>query len=251
MSKLERQDGVDGRRKSRLSARRLLPLAVLAAGFAVFFALDLDRFVTVDALRENREQLTGWVESYGWVSGLVFAVVYAVLIALSVPGGALMTITGGFLFGPVAATIYIVFGATVGATAVFLAARYAFADLLKARAGAAVRKMETGFNEHPTSYMLLLRLVPLFPFWLVNVVPAFLGVRLRTYVISTFFGIIPGCFVYSLVGDGAGMVLESGRDLDLWIIFEPRFLAPILGLAVLAILPVAYNKFRSRKSGSH
>ena len=136
-----------------------------------------------------------------------------------------------FRSGPYLATFYVVIGATIGALAVFIAARYAFQDFFRQKVGSAAKRMEAGFRANELTYMFILRLVPLFPFWLVNLVPAFLGVSVRTYVIGTLIGIIPGAFVYSLVGDGADAVLEAGGDLYLAIIFEPRFLAPIVGLA--------------------
>jgi uncharacterized membrane protein YdjX (TVP38/TMEM64 family) len=138
-----------------------------------------------------------------------------------------------------------VIGATIGATAVFLAARYAFADLLRGKAAPWLKKMEAGFRENAMSYMLVLRLVPIFPFWLVNLVPAFLGVPLRIYVIGTAIGIIPGVIVYTLVGDGLGALFEAGEDLDLRIIFQPRILAPILGLAVLAVMPIICKRWKA------
>ena len=230
-----------------LNVKRLLPIAVLVAGLVAFFAFDLDEFVTLDALKTHRTVLQGWVESQGAVAWLVYAAIYMAAVAFSVPGGSILTIAGGFMFGPYVATAVVVIGATLGATVLFLAARYAFADFLRGKAGGAMRRMEAGFNENPVSYMLILRLVPLFPFWLVNLVPAFLGVKIRIYVLSTLFGIVPGTFVYALVGDGAGAVLDAGGDLDLGIIFEPRILAPIVGLALLACIPIAYKRFRARR----
>ena len=230
-----------------LNVKRLLPIAVLVAGLVAFFAFDLDEFVTLDALKTHRTVLQGWVESQGPVAWLVYAAIYMAAVAFSVPGGSILTIAGGFMFGPYVATAVVVIGATLGATVLFLAARYAFADYLRGKAGGAMRRMEAGFNENPVSYMLILRLVPLFPFWLVNLVPAFLGVKIRVYVLSTLFGIVPGTFVYALVGDGAGAVLDAGGDLDLGIIFEPRILAPIAGLALLACIPIVYKRFRSRR----
>ncbi len=230
-----------------LNVKRLLPIVVLVAGLVAFFAFDLDRFITLDALKTHRAALQEWVASQGVVAWLVYALVYMAAVAFSVPGGAVLTIAGGFMFGPYVATAVVVVGATCGATVLFLAARYAFADYLRQKAGGAMRRMEAGFNENPVSYMLILRLVPLFPFWLVNLVPAFLGVSIRTYFLSTLFGIVPGTFVYTLVGDGAGAVLDAGGDLDLGIIFEPRILAPIVGLAVLACIPVVYKRLRARR----
>lgn len=233
---------------SGLPPGRLIPLVVLIAGLAAFFVLDLDRFISLGALKENREALTGWVAGAGVWAWAVYAGLYALVTAFSIPGGAVMTIAGGFLFGPFLGGTLTVIGATVGATAVFLAARYAFADFLRDRAGNAIRRMEAGFQENALSYLLFLRLVPVFPFWLVNLVPAFLGVGLGTYVLGTAIGIVPGSLVYASVGDGVGALLEAGRDVDLGIIFEPRFLLPILGLAVLSLLPILYKKFRGRRA---
>ena len=154
------------------------------------------------------------------------------------------------MFGPYLGTLYVVVGATVGAVGVFLAAKYAVGDILRVKAGPAIKRMEKGFCENEMSYMLILRLVPLFPFWLVNLVPAFLGVSLRAYTIGTLVGIIPGAFVYTLVGDGAGAVLDTGASLSLDIIFAPRFFAPIIGLAVLACIPIVYKKMKAWKAAT-
>ncbi len=235
-------------RKPPFSPMRLIPVAVLIAGLVAFFALDLDDYVSLSALKENRQMLANWVEDAGLLALAVYVLAYAVVTAFSIPGGAIMTIAGGFLFGPWVGGALTVVGATVGATILFLSARYAFADLLRARAGAAVRKMEEGFRENAFSYMLFLRLIPVFPFFLVNLVPAFLGVRLSTYVIGTGLGIIPGTFVYASLGDGFSAVVEKGGDIDLGIIFEPRFLLPIVGLGALALVPVVYKKLRSRRA---
>ncbi len=226
---------------------RLIPIAVLAAGLAAFFAFDLGQYLSLEELSEHRGQLMRWVESSGATAALTYMAIYAVVIAFSLPGGAMMTIAGGFLFGPALGASLAAVGATVGATALFLAARYAFADYLHAKAGPALHRMENGFRENALNYLLVLRLIPLFPFWLVNLVPALLGVRLGTYVLGTAIGIIPGTLVYSMLGDGLGAVLDKGEALDFWIIMEPRFLAPIIGLAVLALLPVLYKKIKARK----
>ena len=129
----------------------------------------------------------------------------------------------------------------------FLAARYALFDILHAKAGPALLKMEQGFRENAFNYLLVLRLVPLFPFWLVNLVPALLGVPLKTYVIATAIGIIPGTFVFASVGNGLGEILASGKTPDLSIIYDPEVLIPLLGLAVLALVPVLYKAWKARK----
>ena len=229
------------------SVGRVLPLVLLAAGLAAFFALGLYQYVSLDALKTHRETLQSWVQNYGVMTAGIFIFVYALAVAFLVPGAIFLTIAGGFMFGPYLGTVYVVIGATVGAVGAFLAAKYALGDLLRAKAGPAIKGMEFGFRENEMSYLLILRLVPLFPFWLVNLVPAFLGVGLRSYTIGTLLGIIPGVFVYALVGDGAGAVLDAGGDLNLGIIFEQRFLAPIIGLAVLACIPIVYKKIKGRK----
>lgn len=234
-------------RKSGINIQRLLPIAVLAVGLVAFFAFDLDRFITLDALVTHRAFLQGWAADHGALAWLIFGLIYVVAVALCIPGGAVLTIAAGFLFGPYVTTPVVVIAATCGATILFVAARYAFADYLRRKAGAAMRRMEDGFSKNALSYMLVLRLVPLFPFWLVNLVPAFLGVSIRTYVIGTLIGIIPGTFVFASIGDGAGAVLDAGKDLDLGIIFEPRFLAPIIGLAVLACGPILYKRISTRR----
>jgi uncharacterized membrane protein YdjX (TVP38/TMEM64 family) len=231
---------------ARFSPWRLAPIAVIAAGFAAAFAFDLDRFLSLEALKTHREALLTWRAGNEVLAAVVFIAAYALVVALSLPGAIWMTVAGGFLFGTLAAAIYVVFAATTGAAAIFLAARYAFRDLLHAKAGGAIRKMEAGFGENALSYLLFLRLVPIFPFWLVNLVPAFLSVPLRTFVLGTFFGIIPGSLVYTLVGNGLGAVLDAGRKPDLGLIFAPEILAPIAGLAVLALMPVAYKRLRRK-----
>ncbi len=238
--------GSAGLAASRFTLWRLLPVALIAAGFAAVFAFDLDRFLGLEALKQNREALLAWRADHEVLAALAFVGAYALVVALSLPGAVWMTIAGGFLFGTIAATIYVVVAATLGAAAIFLAARHAFSDLLHAKAGGAIRKMEAGFGENALSYLLFLRLVPIFPFWLVNLVPAFLGVRLGTFVIGTFFGIIPGSVVYTLVGNGLGAVLDAGGKPDLGLIFAPEILAPIVGLAVLSLVPVAYKHLRRK-----
>jgi uncharacterized membrane protein YdjX (TVP38/TMEM64 family) len=234
--------------RSRSSAiRRLAPLAVLLAAIGAFFALGLHDYLSFETLRQHREQLLVLVAQHPFLAPLAFMAVYAAVIALSVPGGAILTIAGGFLFGILAGTSYVVVAATLGATIVFLIARTALGDALRAKAGPRIRRMEEGFRQDALSYLLVLRLIPIFPFWLVNIVPAFLGVPVRTYVLGTLIGIIPGGFVYASVGNGLGAVFDAGQTPDLGIVFEPAILLPIVGLAILALLPIAYRKFKARK----
>ncbi|MBS29391.1 MAG: hypothetical protein CL566_10815 [Alphaproteobacteria bacterium] len=229
---------------------RIVPIAVLLAGSVAFFALELDVYVSLEALKENRDTLRTFVSDNRLVAVLAFAAIYAIIIACSLPGGAIMTITGGFLFGAVGGGLVVVVGATVGATALFLITRAALDDVLQAKAWPFVSKLEDGFRKNALSYLIVLRLIPLFPFWLVNLVSALLGVSTATYVIGTFIGIIPGTFVYASVGNGLGALIDTGHDPDLGIIFRPEIFGPLVGLAVLAMLPVIYKKIQEKKKRS-
>ncbi|MGQ0665179.1 MAG: TVP38/TMEM64 family protein [Pseudomonadota bacterium] len=233
-----------------LSLARWLPLAILVAGLAVFFALGLHDQVSFETLARSRVALGAWVDAHPATAPLIYILVYIVVCAFSLPGAAVLSVTGGFLFGVPVGTFYAVIGATTGACALFLAARTAIGDFLRARAGPALRRMEAGLRRDALSYLFVLRLVPLFPFWLVNLVPAFLGVKLRTYVIATFFGIMPGAFVYTGIGSGLGAVFDAGGEPDLAIVLTPPVLLPLLGLAVLALIPVAYRRFQAGRGAS-
>lgn len=241
---------VDGAAKSSSPLFvRIVLVAVLVGGLVAFFVLDLGRYVSFESLQSNREMLLEYINQNGFLAALLFGVIYAVVVAFSLPGGAFMTIAGGFLFGLVGGGLIVVVGATVGATVLFLIARTAVGGFLKARAGPFVRKMEDGFRQNALCYLLVLRLIPIFPFWLVNLVPAFIGVSTPTYIVATFFGIIPGTFVYASVGNGLSTLFEAGESTDslLMTIFQPQFLGPLVGLSVLAVLPVVYNLYQRRR----
>jgi uncharacterized membrane protein YdjX (TVP38/TMEM64 family) len=185
------------------------------------------------------------------LAALAYLLLYVLTVTLSIPGATVLTIAGGFLFGLAWATALTVVGATIGATALFLLAKSTVGDALRARAGPWLKKMEAGFAEGALSYLLVLRLVPLFPFFVVNLVPAFLGVPLGTYVLATFFGIIPGTFVYASVGAGLGSVFEAGGDFSPADALTPEVIIALIGLAVLALVPVAYRKLARRRQPDH
>lgn len=228
--------------------QRLLPLGVLASGLIAFFALGWHRYVSFETIRIHRAMLMGWVEGWGVFALVAYVAGYALMAAFSIPGGALATIVGGYLFGLWAGTAASVAGATLGAIAVFLAARTAVGDALRARAGPALKRMEAGFRHNAFSYLLVLRLVPIFPFWLVNLVPAFCGVGLGTYALATLIGIVPGSFVFVSVGNGLGALFDRGETPDMTIVFHWDILLPILGLSALALLPVALRKWRQARA---
>jgi uncharacterized membrane protein YdjX (TVP38/TMEM64 family) len=224
-----------------------LPLALVVAAIAAAAYLRVDRYLAFETLVAHREWLLQAVARWGPLAALAFIAVYAGAAGLSVPGGSILTVLGGFLFGPFWGTVYAVLGATIGATAIFLVARTALGDALRRRVGPFLRKVEEGFRRDAFYYLLFLRLVPAFPFWLVNLVPAFLGVRLATFVLATFIGIIPATAVFAGLGDGLGAIIDAGQMPDLGIVLEPRVLLPLLALAALALVPVIVR--RRRRAG--
>ena len=229
---------------------RLIPIAVLVLGLILFFSFGLHRHVSLDTITENRDWLRTRLAENAVAVAAVFMLSYAVAVAFSIPGAVFFTITGGFLFGPWLGSALSVVGATIGGIGLFLAARTAFYDFFHAKAGPALRKMEDGFQEDAFSYLLVLRLVPIFPFWLVNIVPALLGVTLKVFVTATFVGIIPGAFVYSLLGSSIDELIAKGDEIDLGIIFTPTILAPLAGLVVLALIPVVYKRIKARRTAA-
>jgi len=231
---------------SRLSLKRLAPLIALAAGLVLFFALGLNRYLSLDALAENRQRLLAWVAGHQLLAVPIYVLIYAAVVAFSLPGATVMTLSGGLLFGWLLGGIWAVIGATIGATLLFLAARTALGEPLRARAGPWLKKLEAGFAKDAFSYMLVLRLVPVIPFFIVNLVPAFLGVKLSIFVITTFVGIIPGAMVYASIGNGLGSVLDAGGRPDLGLFTKPEILLPLVGLALLAMVPVAYKRLKGR-----
>jgi len=232
---------------SGFSWQRAVPLLVLVAGLAAFFVLDLGRYLSFSALGEHRVALLEWVGANSLLAPAIYILAYIVVVAFSLPGGAVMTISGGFLFGAVTGGICAVTGTTLGATALFLIAKTSLGDYLLAKAGPAIRKMQAGFEENALSYMFVLRLIPLFPFFLVNLAPAFLGVPLRVYLIATFFGIMPGSFVYALVGAGLGSVFDRGETFTLAGVMTPQMIAALAGLGLLALVPVVYKKLKRKR----
>ena len=232
------------------SLRRALLLLPVAVAVIAFFALGCERYATPEALAEHREWLLAEVARLGFTAYALFVALYVLLVAVSIPGAAFLTIVGGFVFGTVIGAIGTVLGATIGATAIFLLARTAIGEGLRARAGPFVQRLEAGFRKNALSYLLFLRLVPGFPFFVVNLVPAFLGVSLRVFVLGTVLGIIPGTVIFSAVGDGLGAVFARGGKADLnEIATDPKVWLPLAGLALLSLLPVAYKRWRGRGAG--
>lgn len=235
--------------QSKPALMRYLPLALIAV-VAAIGAFTLRDYLSFDALRDNREALIAFRDSNYLLTALVFVAAYVVIVAFSLPGATVATLTGGFLFGLFPGALYNVSAATLGAVVIFLAAQWGLGARLKDRMDASegmVRKIKAGIDDNQWSMLFFIRLVPVVPFFVANLLPAFLGVPLFRFVISTFFGIMPGALVFTSVGAGLGAVFARGETPDLGIIFEPHILLPILGLCVLSLLPVAIKTFTGKK----
>ena len=231
-------------------ARRLLrwwPVAVLAAGTALFFASGADRYLMLQTLHDNRMALMAFVHDHGVLAVIVFLGIYVAATALAIPGALVLTIAGGFLFGPWWGTVWVVIGATTGASLLFLAARTTLGAALRARAGPMLKKIEAGFGANAFNYLLSLRLLPIFPFFIVNVVPAFVGVTLRTFVLATMLGIIPGSFVFASVGAGLGSAFEMMMEPTLASAVTPEIIIALVSLAVLVLMPIVWKKLKARR----
>jgi uncharacterized membrane protein YdjX (TVP38/TMEM64 family) len=225
---------------------RFLPLALIAAGMAAAILSGLHRHLGWEALRDARFALLDLVAAHPVAAPAAYVLAYVCVTAFSLPGAAAMTLAGGFLFGTLAGGGLAVVGATIGATAVFAAARTALGDRLRLRAGGMVARIEEGFRRDAASYLLFLRLVPAFPFFVVNIAAALLGARPAIFVATTLVGIVPGTLVFASIGAGLGSVFDAGARPDLSVALSWPVLGPLLGLGLLALLPVAWRRIAGR-----
>ena len=221
---------------------RYIPVSIIILGIIIFSLSDANEFLSFETLAANRSSLLEFAHNFNILSVFIFIVSYIVLTTVSLPGGVWLTLTGGFIFGGWLGGLYVVIGATTGGTMIFLIVRYLLADVFRTKVGTRLYKIEDKLKENAFSYLLFARLVPLFPFWLVNIVPALFNVRLHTYILASFIGIIPGTLVYSHVGAGLGIVFDTDSKPDLDVLFEPGILLPLLSLAALSLAPIIYKK---------
>ena len=235
---------------SRPVWRRFLPLGVVAAGLAFGYAMGWHQYLTLDFLAESREMLKAMVAAHPVAAPAGFVVAYALAVAFSFPAASILTIFAGFLFGWLLGGVLVAFAATAGASAIFLAARSAFGDFLREKVGARVKKLADGFEKDAFGYLLVLRLAPVFPFFVMNIAPALFNVPLRTYVAATFLGILPGTFAYAYLGSGIDSVIEAadaaGQSVSLSDIVTPQITLAFVALAVVAAIPTLVKKFRAR-----
>jgi uncharacterized membrane protein YdjX (TVP38/TMEM64 family) len=259
---LTTSDTSDPKRRPRW--RRFLPLVVIVVLMVLIFATGLHRQLSLETLVRHRAALDSFVSEHLLSALMAYAAIYIATVALSLPGAVFLTIAGGVLFGAILGGSVTVIGATIGATIIFLIAKSAFGEHLVRRAGPLAAKLADGFRADAFNYLLFLRLVPLFPFWLVNLAPALFGVRLATFVIATALGIIPGTFAFAFVGAGLDSVIaaqgksymeceKSGRadcriDFDIGSALTPELLAAFVALGVVALIPVVVKRLRARRA---
>jgi len=229
--------------------RRHLPLIGIATAAVLGFVF-LREHLSFQTLADNREWLLSLRDSHYALVALAFVATYIVIVAFSLPGAAVASVTGGFLFGLWAGTAFNVMAATIGATAIFLAARAGLGQTLSARLDASegtVKSLRDGLRENEISVLFLLRLVPVVPFFVANLLPAMVGVKLRNFLFTTGLGIVPGALVFTSIGVGLGEVFDRGETPDLSILWAPHVIGPILGLAALSALPIVIKALRGKK----
>jgi uncharacterized membrane protein YdjX (TVP38/TMEM64 family) len=231
------------------SWRKLLPLAgiLLVAGIGFFTLRD---YLSFQTLQSNQTELLAFRDQNYLLTLAGFVACYVVIVAFSLPGGAVASLTGGFLFGVFPGLLINISAATSGAILIFLAARFGLGETLSRKlekSHGTINHIQKGLHENEMSYLFLMRLIPAIPFFAANLIPALIGVRLGRFVFTTFFGIIPGALVYTWVGAGLSEVFARGALPDMGVIFEPQILGPILGLVVLASLPIILKKLSKKK----
>jgi len=249
--------------QSRSVVQRWLPLAAIVLAAIVVIALGGHRQISFETLVRHHGTIHGFVEGHRMAAVAAYVAVYVAVVALSLPGSLVLTLTGGILFGGLVGAGAAILGATAGATVVFLVARSAFGEHLARRAGPRAERLAEGFRADAFHYLLFLRLVPVFPFFLVNLVPALAGVGIGTFIAATFIGIIPAGFAFSFAGAGLDSViraqgvaysacLAAGRadcrlDFDVKTAVTPELLTALAALGVLALVPVVVRRLRARR----
>ncbi len=220
---------------------KIIILGILGLGLGAFLYFDIGQYFSLEALKTNRDDLLAYTNTNFTAAVILYVVVYILQTAFSLPGAAIMTLAGGFLFGSVLGTIFVNIGATTGATLAFLAARYILRDWVERKFGERIEPIQAGFAQNAFSYLLTLRLIPAFPFFLVNLVSGLTRVNLSTYIMATSIGIIPGSFVYAFAGKQLGSINSLAE------IASPPVLLAFTFLGLLALVPIAHRKFVERK----
>ena len=244
---LQEQSEAQGAPASR--AKRFAPIVVILGGLGAGYFFGLHEFLTFESLVEHRDSLMARVNDNIFTSSLIYVGIYIAAVAFSFPAASLLTIIGGFLFGWFLGGTLTAIGATIGATIIYLAASTAMGDFLKKMAGPGISKLADGFRENAFSFLLVLRLAPIFPFFAMNIAPALFNVPVRTYVIATFIGILPGTYAYAYLGQGLDSVIlsarEAGRDVALADLVTTELTIAFAALALVAAIPMVVKKLRA------
>lgn len=242
-------DKIDARKPHILW--RYAPLILVAAFLVTAYALGWHRYFTLSNLADSRAALKAYVMAHPVLAPAAFVSLYTLAAATAFPAASLLTVAGGFLFGWLLGGTLVLVGATAGATLLFLAARTAFRDTLRRLAGGKLARLAKGFEDGAFGYLLLLRLVPIFPFWLVNIAPAFFEVRTKTYLAATALGIMPGTFAYAYLGRGLESVIvaaaNSGREATLSDLATRELTVALLAVAIVAAIPLIVRKLRAKR----
>jgi uncharacterized membrane protein YdjX (TVP38/TMEM64 family) len=227
-----------------VNKKKLVIAAVVAALIALFFVFDLGRFLTLESLKTNRDALTMFYQKNRFFMAGAFIAIYIIQTALSLPGAAILSLAAGAIFGAVMGTMYVNIGATVGATLAFLVARYLFHDVIQKKFGPRLEKINRELETRGFNYLLFLRLVPLFPFFLINLGSGMTNMPLRTFILGTVVGIIPGSFVFCNAGASLAAITSMNE------VASPRVLGSFALLGLFALVPVLYQKFKQKQGGA-
>ena len=230
--------------------RRFAPLAVLILAVIAVFASGVGQYLNLEVLQTHEATLRGFVDDNLLLALLAFMAVYAAATAVSFPGAVILTLAGGYLFGTWVGGGATVIGATLGSVMVFYVVQTSLGAALRAKAeadGGTLKKVIDGVGQGAFGYILTLRLIPLAPFWLVNVAAALAHAPLRAYALATFLGIMPATFIYSGIGAGIGTLVARGETPDLGVIFEPRVLLPLVALGLLSLGTTLYQRRRKQR----
>lgn len=225
-----------------VNAGKIVIASVIVCAIGAFFYFDLGRFLSLDSLKANRDQLLAFTEVNYPASVALFILAYIVVTGLSLPGAVILTLAGGFLFGSLYATLFVNVGATTGATLAFLVARYLLRDWVEQKFGKWLQPLQQGFANHAFSYLMTLRLIPLFPFFVVNLVSGLTRMSVGTYVAATALGIIPGSFVYAYAGRQLGTI-NSLKEIA-----SPHVIAAFVLLGLLVLVPALYKKVSAKSA---
>jgi uncharacterized membrane protein YdjX (TVP38/TMEM64 family) len=226
--------------KSGLNAGKIAVILAIGVAVAAFFYFDLGRFLSLQALKDNRDALLSFTETHAAVAAALFVLAYVAVTGFSLPGAVILTLAGGFLFGFVWGTLFVNVGATTGATLAFLSSRYLLRDWVERKFGKWLGPVQQGFTNNAFSYLLTLRLIPLFPFFVVNLVSGLTRMNVGTYVVATALGIIPGSFVYAYAGRQLGTI-NSLKDIA-----SPGVIGAFVLLGLLALVPSLYKKWSGK-----